>query len=215
MKVYDMRLKIGSTITVAGPSQSGKSTLVEQMVEMRKELFTQPITAGVFWYCGYQPIKKLDGVTYITSVPTAHDISERIKPNCLVVLDDYMQELSNSSALTSLMTKAVHHLPMTLIYITQNIFAKSNDNKTRRLNTNYLILFKNPQDKTQVDFLGRQMYPYDKNFLSAAYDDSTRHPYSYLLIDSHQTTPDEVRVRTNIINNAPMCVYVPMSVNTA
>ena len=219
MKVYDMRLKTGSTITVAGPSQSGKSTLVEELVKRRSEIFSngdggagaEPIS-DVFWYCAYQPTNKISGVTYIAGLP--NDIMERIKPNCLVVLDDYMQELANSSTLTSIMTKAVHHLPMTLIYITQNIFSKSNDNKTRRLNTNYLIIFKNPQDKSQVEYIGRQMYPRDKDFLRSAYEDATgKTAFSYLLIDSHQTTPDEVRVRTNIINN-PMYVYVPMTINT-
>lgn len=211
MKLYDMRLRSGTTITVAGPSQSGKSSLVEKIIKLRNEIFNEPITQ-VIWYCSFMPTNKIDGVTYLVGLP--NDIHDRISPNCLVVLDDLMHELSNSQMLTSLMTKAVHHLPMTLIYITQNIFQKSSDTKTRRLNTNYLVIFKNPQDKTQIDFLGRQMYPQDKNFLSMAYEDSTKFPYSYLLIDSNQVTPDEVRVRTNITKDVPMTVYVPQSINS-
>lgn len=211
MKVYDMRLKSGSTITIAGPSQSGKTTLVERIVELRDEIFTEKISK-VFWYCSFKPANKIDGVTYLVGLP--NDINERIIPNCLVILDDYMHELSNSTTLTSLMTKAVHHLPMTLIYITQNIFQKTNDTKTRRLNTNYLIIFKNPQDKTQIEYLGRQMYPKDKGFLSLAYEDATKYPYSYLLIDSNQKTDDEVRVRTHIAKENNMTVYVPQSINS-
>ena len=210
MKIYDMRLKSGTTITIAGPSQCGKSSLVEKIVELRNEIFSEEITK-VFWYCSYLPTNKLDDVSYIVGLP--NDIVDRIIPNCLVILDDFMHELSNSYILTGLMTKAVHHLPMTLIYITQNIFQKSNDTKTRRLNTNYLILFKNPQDKTQIDYLGRQMFPKDKGFLSFAYEDATKYPYSYLLIDSNQTTNDVVRVRTNIAKESEMTVYVPYSVN--
>lgn len=210
MKVYDMRLKSGTTITIAGPSQSGKTSLVEKIVNLRDEIFTEKISQ-VFWYCSYMPTNKISGVTYLVGLP--NDISDRIIPNCLVILDDFMHELSNSQVLTSLMTKAVHHLPMTLIYITQNVFQKSNDTKTRRLNTNYLILFKNPQDKTQIDILGRQMYPKDKSFLSFAYEDATKNPFSYLLIDSNQTTNDEVRVRTNICKDGEMLVYIPFSIN--
>ena len=210
MKIYNMCLKSGSTITIAGPSQSGKSTLVERIVKQKDEIFTKPISK-VFWYCSFPPSNKIEDVTYLVGFP--NDINERIVPDCLVVIDDFMQELSNSSSLTSVMTKAVHHLPMTLIFITQNLFQKSNENKTRRLNTNYMIIFKSPQDKTQVDYLGRQMYPEDKNFLKLAYDDATKQPYSYLMIDSNQDTPDEVRVRTNIAKDGEITVYVPYSIN--
>jgi hypothetical protein len=110
---------------------------------------------------------------------------------------------------------------MTLIYITQNIFSQGKDTKTRRLNTNYLIVFKNPHDKAQIDYIGRQMYPKDKNFLSGAFEDATKiHPYSYLFIDCHQSTPDEIRVRTNITSamdggdgGKPMKVYIPHSIS--
>lgn len=210
MRVYDTRLKTGTTITVAGPSQSGKTSLVEKIVASRDVLFDNEIKS-VYWYCAYKPTNAIDGVIYIVGKP--NDVSQRVIPNCLVIIDDFMHEMANSQELTALMTKAVHHLPMTLIYITQNIFQKTNDTKTRRLNTNYLILFKNPQDKTQVEYLGRQMFPKDKYFLTSAFEEATRHPYSYLLVDSNQQTNDEIRVRTNIINEAPMTVYVPYSIN--
>ena len=208
MKSYDLRFKSGSTITISGPSQSGKSTLVETIVQDRGELFTEPISS-VLWFCQYIPQNKIEGVKYYNGFPS--NIMEILQPNSLVIVDDLMIELANSQVLTTLMTKAVHHLPMTLIYITQNIFHKSNDNKTRRLNTNYLILFKNPQDKSQIEYIGRQMYPKDKNFLSSAYEDATKSPYSYLVIDSQQSTPDEICVRTNITKDKIMEIYVPFN----
>lgn len=210
MDIYDVRFKSSSVITVAGPSQSGKSTLVQSIVENRHDMFTEPLSS-VSWYCAYPPNTKLPDVIYKTGLPEFN----MIQPNSLLVIDDYMQELRNSNELTSLMTKAVHHLPMTLIYITQNIFAKGNDNKTRRINTNYLIIFKNPHDKAQVEYIGRQMYPRDKNFLVSAFEAATsKSPYSYLLIDCHQETRDEIRVRTMITKNDDYIkVYVPQSIN--
>jgi len=210
MEIYDARFKSSSVITVAGPSQSGKSTLVQNIVENRNDMFTEPIST-VLWYCAYPPSKKLPGVVYKTGLPQFN----MIQPHSLVVIDDFMQELRNSNELTSLMTKTVHHLPMSLIFITQNIFAKGSDNKTRRINTNYLIIFKNPHDKAQVEYIGRQMYPRDKNFLVSAFDAATnKSPYSYLLIDCHQETCDEIRVRTLITKNDDYIkVYVPHSIN--
>ena len=208
MDIYDVRFKSASVITVAGPSQSGKSTLVQNIVEQRTDLFTEPISS-VVWYCAYLPTTKLSGVMYKTGLPQF----DSIQPHSLVIIDDYMQELSNSKDLTSLMTKAVHHLPMTLIYITQNIFAKGNDNKTRRMNTNYLIVFKNPHDRAQIDYIGRQMYPRDKHFLVSVFEAATsKSPYTYILLDCHQETPDEIRVRTNIFDDC-IRVFVPHSIN--
>lgn len=210
MNTYDARIKNKSTITIAGPSQCGKTTLVEKIVRIKDELFIEPIKQ-VYWFCSYQPTEKIEGVKYYIGMPS--NLLQLVQPHSLVIIDDFMKELSNSTELTSIMTKAVHHLPMTLIYITQNIFQKGSDTKTRRLNTNYLILFKNPHDKAQTDYLGRQMYPKDKYFLSSAFDDATKkHPYSYLLIDCTQATPDEIRVRTNITGGDQlMKVYIPPS----
>lgn len=209
MNTYDVRFKNKSTITIAGPSQSGKTTLVEKIVEKRKELFTENIS-NVYWYCAYPPKNKIEGIHYRIGIP--QNILEQIEPNALVIIDDFMKELSNSNELTTIMTKAVHHLPMTLIYITQNIFSQGNDTKTRRLNTNYLIIFKNPHDKAQVDYIGRQMYPHDKLFLSNVFDHATRqNPFSYILMDCHQSTPDEIRIRTHITDPV-VKVYVPPSI---
>jgi hypothetical protein len=210
VNVYNLLLKNKSTITICGPSQSGKTTLVEKLVKNRDQLFEDPIS-NVYWFSAYAPSNKINGVKYNVGVPGS--ILRQVEPYSLVVIDDYMKELSNSNELTTLMTKAVHHLPMTLIYITQNMFNKGSDTKTRRMNTSYLIVFKNPHDRAQVDYIGRQMFPRDKSFLSSAYDDATgKHPFSYLLIDCNQETEDEIRVRTNITGiEKPMIVYVPPS----
>lgn len=211
MQTYSHCLKNHTAITIAGPSQCGKSTLVEQMVVNKDVLFEDEFSK-VFWFCAYPPEKKVNEVIYKIGSPS--NILDSIVPNSLVIIDDYMSELRNSNELTNIMTKAVHHLPMTLIYITQNIFNKGSETKTRRLNTNYVILFKNPHDKAQIEYIGRQMFPRDKNFLCSAFDHVTKQqPYSYLLIDCHQTTRDEIRVRSDILNKQMITVYKPPSIS--
>lgn len=94
----------------------------------------------------------------------------------------------------------VHHIPCTVIFLTQNLFQKGNENRTRALNTQYMILFKNPRDATQIAILNRQMYPGRNNFLVNAYRDATeKQPYGYLFIDLCQDTPPELRVRSKIL----------------
>lgn len=210
MKTYDVTFKSGSTFYVAGPTQSGKTTLVTKIVKDRELLFDEKVSE-VFWYSAFPPKDKLPNVHYIQGVP--YDIGERIIPNCLVVIDDYMHELNESKELTSIITRATHHLPMCLIYITQNIFQHGSQSKTRRLNATYLILFKNPQDIGQVEYIGRQMFPQEKDFLTKAYRNTTfTSPFSYLMIDAHARTPDYLRVRTHITTDEQP-VFLPSSYN--
>ena len=66
------------------------------------------------------------------------------------------------------------------------------------LNTHYIVLFKNPRDAGQVALLARQMYPGKSKFVVEAYEDATKEPYGYLLIDLRPETDDRYRIRTKI-----------------
>ena len=73
------------------------------------------------------------------------------------------------------------------------------------INTQYIVLFKNPRDALQVATLGRQMYPGYSNFLVEAFKDATERPHGYLLIDLHPETLEKFRIRTNIFKAVCIC----------
>jgi hypothetical protein len=124
---------------------------------------------------------------------------EVIQPYDLVVLDDLMLEASKSVEVTAIFTRAVHHLPCFLLMLSQNLFLQSKEARTRHLNTHYLVLFKNPRDSSAISHLARQMFPGHPKFLPAVYADATQKPHSYLFMDLRQETPDEMRIRTNVL----------------
>ena len=68
------------------------------------------------------------------------------------------------------------------------------------LYSHYLVLFKNPRDQTQINYLSRQMYPKNNKFMDEAYLDATSIPYGYFFIDLKQSTPDDYRIQTNIFS---------------
>jgi hypothetical protein len=70
-----------------------------------------------------------------------------------------------------------------VIFFTQNLFHRNNHVRTTNLNTHYIVLFKNPRDAGQVSTLARQMYPGKSKFVIEAYEDATKEPNGYLLID--------------------------------
>lgn len=205
---YDLRLNTSSTMLIAGPSLSGKSFFTRRLLENENILFEQPFEHR-FWFSAY-PVSKearLPNVNYRVGLPESFD---DIPSHSLVVFDDLMGESSNNKNLTALITRGVHHQSLCVIMLTQNIFQDSKQVRTRNLNTHYLALFRNPRNQQPIVNIERQMFPRDKGFLVAAYEDACSQPYGYLFIDLHQTTPDIIRVRSRLLpNEAPMKAYIP------
>ena len=59
---------------------------------------------------------------------------------------------------TKLFIKKSHHCNTSIIYLERNLFPKEKENRTMNLNVQYMVLFKNPRDATQVSHLTKQMY---------------------------------------------------------
>ena len=119
-----------------------------------------------------------------------------------------MIESANNSLITQLFTRVAHHRECAVIYITQNLYHQSTQNRTRNLNVHYLMLFKSVRDTTIIQTLSRQMYPGNNNFLIDAFKDATSNPYGYLFIDFTPETPDYLRVKTNVILGDYITVYI-------
>ena len=78
------------------------------------------------------------------------------------------------------------------------------------LNTEYVVLFRNPQDKSQFGHLARQLEPKH----SKALVDATWRQYSHLLVDPKPHTPDALRYRSNSLQLDRQTVYVIGAVPT-
>jgi hypothetical protein len=206
----DPRLHLRSSMMVVGPSQSGKTTFVLSVIKERKDLFHE-LPRRILWCCAMrQTAPKHPNFHIIEDLPHLTDI----KPFDLIVLDDLMMEAAKSEEVTALFTRAVHHLPCFLIFLTQNLFLQSKESRTRHLNTHYLVLFKNPRDASAVAHLSRQMFPGEPKFLPAVFADATKDPHSYLFIDLRQETPNEMRLRTRILPHEwPTFSYIKVTEN--
>ena len=81
----------------------------------------------------------------------------------------------------------------------QNIFHQGKGSRNVSLNSHYLVLFKNPQDKLQILTLAKQMYPRQADWFLKKYDEAVRRPFGYLLADLKPNTKDSCRLRTNLL----------------
>lgn len=163
---------------------------------------------AITWhYSLWHPSLDIEGIEFVQGLP---DTDFDSKFPRLFIIDDLMAESSNSNCILDLFTKGCHHKNISVIFITQNIFYKGKNQRDISLNAHYLVLFKNPRDKSQIRFLAQQLSPQNSKFLTEAFLNATLNPHSYLLIDLKQSTPENLRFRTNVFpDDGGTVVYVP------
>jgi len=127
----------------------------------------------------------------------------------LVIIDDQMVNAGKSTGLSDLFTKGAHHKNLTVIYLVQNIFNQSKSQRTVSLNSHYNVLFCNQRDAQQFHTLAQQMYPGNARWLLGAFNDATREPYGYLVLDHHPKSSQDMRVVTKILPGEYLTVYSP------
>lgn len=189
---------------VSGPSQSGKTHFVNQVLENHERLIDKFVQLKVLWCYGIESVTtdhQLKNpsvfIRYHKGLPT----DKLLQGINTVVIDDLLTETAKNEKMTNLFTRAVHHRNINVFCLIQNIFFKSNVIRNLNLNSNYIVLFKNIRDRTQVSMFARQFYPHNPSFVVNAFNDATSKPYGYLLIDLHPKTADEFRIRSEIFNS--------------
>jgi hypothetical protein len=196
---------------ISAPTKSGKTEFVKKLVLFIDQMI-EPTPIQIFWcfsewqkaYSELSKIKK--NIEFITGFPDIETLKKNIKTPKLLILDDMMHDMKGDTNLTQLFTKGSHHWNLSIIHIVQNAFYEGL--RTSRINAQYIVLMKNPGDRLQIQTLGRQIFPGSKHFIEA-YDDATAKAYGYIVIDLNQTTPENMRLRTNIFpTDEKQIVYV-------
>jgi len=195
------------TCVISGPTGSGKSVFVQRLLKHVKTVVNPPPERILYCYGVYQDIfSNMEGIELNEGLPSLNEFSG--EKHSLVIIDDLMHETND--VVTKLFTRISHHTNTSVIYITQNIFNPSKETRTITLNAQYLVLFKNVRDKSQISYLARQMYPTNSKHMIEAYTDATNDPYSYLFVDLKPNIDENHRLKTCIFpDDTYNYVYVP------
>ena len=180
----------------------------------------QPIKT-IYYYNQWQPLfekmKKEKLIDKFENLLPTQDVLEKeasdgVKSGrgSLIIIDDFMSV--SSEHIANIFTALSHHLLLSCIYISQNLFAQNNKYmRDMSLSATYLVVFKNPRDQSQIVNLAKQLAPGRVDYIINSFRELTSKPYSYVLYDLHQATPDQLRVRSNIfLNEGPIVCAVPI-----
>ena len=228
MKGFDLRFQIPSNMMLVGPTSSGKTTWLKNLVKYKDSLFATAPKSMLLFYKEHQKVydemEKLmnDGKNggnlpvfkkYKNPPKSIEDLKEIFstfskKTPKIVVFDDYLDEIG--PPLKHLFTVLTHHYNCFTILLSQTLFEKKNDLRTLSINTQYMVLFNNPRDRMSISQLAKQVFPGRVELLNEAYLKATKErEYGYLLLDFHQRQDDRVRLRSNIFpQEFPMKAYL-------
>src|SRR3990167_1434163 len=171
-----------TSIVVTGPTRSGKTYFV---IKCLKHSLIQPFPNRILflykeWQPAYDELKiLLPDVEFHEGLdgPLLNSLTGADKN--LVIIDDLMSSVGESKQISKLFTQESHHKNLTVIFLVQNLFYHGKEMRNISLNAHYLVLYKNPRDKSQIRYLAQQIFPENTKFLANAFNNATLHPHSY------------------------------------
>jgi hypothetical protein len=182
------------TLCISGSSGVGKTRLLLYILENAKQCLTRlPTTIIICFSCEqnfYEKFKQFGIPVILHKGVLENDPPE----GSLIIFDDLQTE---TDKILPFFIKLSHHLHLSVIYITQNIFLKQNRDIT--LNTNYIILFASWRDKKQISILASQIDPNNSSWIIKSYRDATKQPFTYILFDFTPKTQEEFRIRDHVV----------------
>ena len=200
---------------VIGPTYSGKTYFIIRLIDYCKTVFDK-LPQHVYWFYGGKTKihDKLASRKYKMHEGLPKNGFDFVKENSIIVLDDLMTDSKNDANVTKLFTQLAHHKKLFIINVKQNLYHQSREARDRTLNTQYLILFKNDNDPSQITRLGTQMYPGNVEFLTRAYNEAVHSkPHGYLLIDLHVNSDNVIKLRSNVLpDESPMVTFIDKQV---
>lgn len=188
-----------SRMLIAGPSMSGKSTFVLELVKHKEKVYSATFERII--YClpdeslhlhqefekelraAFPAIEIIEGLPNITQLGIKDS-----KAHKLLILDDLMFPVFESHIMLNLITKDSHHSNCSVVITCQNFYHPSKYGRTFVRNCSEKVLFFDKTDAKQLSMLSMQIYPNKPNFLKSCFDwifqNRSEAKLKYLLIDS-------------------------------
>ena len=166
-------------LLVVGPTQSGKTYFVQQILKHSRIVYEERKSIRIFWYYNqwqecYEELQKSLGksIRFERGVPSCRKICVKLIPdNNIIILDDLMAEATDSPVVSRLFTQGRHRNASVI-----------------------LDLFRSPSDRKQIGIIGERMFDKNRVHFMNAYYKETEKPFGFLLVDNKPCTPADKQI---------------------
>ena len=206
--LVDCRIIHPFSMIVSGSRGSGQTYFMKSLLQSE---FIFPFPNNIIWIYGAYQQELFNELKSNKSlnIEFRTDIDETYPNNSLIIIDDLMEKASNSSAVLNFFVNG-RHLKISIIFLTQVLFYKSNYMRSLHLNTEYFTLLKTPRDRKQFSYFAQQMYSKNYEWFLEAIVHAQNRNFGHLFLDLNNKTPDLSRVRGNIFDYLDkIIVYAP------
>ncbi len=210
--------KTPTTISVIGGSSSGKTFWVSRLLRQANIMFDPAPKLIIYCYAVWQDVYSelktiIPNIRFQDVLPTEQELntySLESDKRCLLVVDDFMQQVCKSQLFLHLYTTLSHHLGISVINILQSAYPKGECNRTMSLNTHYFVLLSNPRSAHEYKILASQIFPGQAKYFTESFQDAvSRKKYGYLVIDTSPYADEHYgRLRTGIFSDEVCTVYL-------
>ena len=161
-----------SSILVVGSSESGKTHWVVSLLKEKDTRIVPTPDWIVYCYSHWQPIHGEPRRLY-PWIRFQHGLSSSLFVNqledTLVVIDDLWQEALRDPIVMDIFTKGSQFRNLSVVLMAPNLIRGDTVRMSQRirLNTQYIVLFRNPRDTFQLTELAKQIFPKKMAHLSS------------------------------------------------
>ena len=194
------------SMLVVGPTQCGKTYFVQQLLTKNCIEYPGEKSTQIYWFYNqwqprYDALKRAlkKKIQFTQGLPNLSEDLNEINPeyNNILVFDDLMSQAIDSPGLSQLFTQGRHH-NASVILLLQNMFPKGKYNTDISRNAQYLVLFRSPSDRKQMDIMAERTFAKDRPKFLSAYAKETEKPYGYNLVDNQPKTTSENQVVADV-----------------
>ena len=224
---FDLRLKPKFTMIICGPSKSGKTTFLRNLLlnSRYEEQFMQKPAYVLLYYTNHQilydALHEIGVINEMIDLSVPRNMEEFNKNNLvrkvspykdgngsLVIFDDTLSDVNKEYE--KIFGGLGNHYNTSLIFFTQNLYYNNNSYRNISLQMEYFVIMANPRSRSQILYMARMMCPGNSKGIMEIYDSVVRDkPYSYLFFDFVSGSPKEILIRTNIfLREQPYTVYI-------
>ena len=154
----DVRFKHPFNMVLSGPSQSGKSWFVKEMLTHKQITLclSHVVLANKEWQPLYDEMKERGLVqSFVQGLDGVSNEIDGITPT-LIILDHLQKEVASNEFVSSMFMRGSHHRNCSCIFIVQNLYFQGRKSRDIALNAHYYVIFRNPGDQLQLKEFGRR-----------------------------------------------------------